>query len=453
METEVWKRLDPLRPGLRERWRGLVGEGFGERTLSLGDVDRLRETEGPAVARFVSLQFELARRARARLGAEDVVFLTSKGAEQATARPVALYRAARFHGAASGAPVWDACTGIGSDLVALGRSAGRIVATDRSVASLRCALGNLALALERDGRDLRTRAVAAVADAGRPLLAVPGSALVLFDPDRRPDGDRERRAERWSPAIEDVFARTREVSGACIKLPPSATRETLAASGLPEAAECAWISLDGEMKELAVWTGALAHVRGRAAVGLRTSGIEARFEADLAPLPPAVEPSAALESGWLVELDASLWSADLAGAFAALHGLSPLAGVPKGGFLVARAPVDHGLARSFRIVAVAPGDRRKVRAMLREHGIGPVTVKTRGHRVPADRLAASFRGTGSRQGLLAVTRAGRGTVALLVESPAGSSIETSRGPEPGPARSDEGRVVGDEGLEPPTPSV
>ena len=53
--------------------------------------------------------------------------------------------------------------------------------------------------------------------------------------------------------------------------------------------------------------------------------------------------------------------------------------------------------------------------MLREHDVGKLVVKTRNHPEPAERLAAAFRGTGSREGLLVVTRVGGRATAFLVE--------------------------------------
>ena len=53
--------------------------------------------------------------------------------------------------------------------------------------------------------------------------------------------------------------------------------------------------------------------------------------------------------------------------------------------------------------------------LLRERGVGPLTVKTRFHPESAERLARSLRGEGDRPGLLAVTRTAGRSVAMLLE--------------------------------------
>lgn len=409
MEADVWKELTPEAPGLPERWDRLRSAGS-----SMGALDRLRERHGPSVSRFVSLQAELAARHRGRLEVERLPFLTSKGAEQATAAPVAHHRAQRFADLGGRWLPWDACCGVGSDLLALVDRFPRVLATDRDGPTLRCAAANLAHAHgPPEGRWLAARG-----DASSPPFA-PGarpSVLALFDPDRRPGGAREGRGDRWSPTLEEVLGHAAGLGGACVKLPPALDPDHLTgpAAGLPLA--LSWVSLDGEMKELAAWSGALADGSpAREAIALRSGGGVARYSAepeDAPTTPDAGEPAA---GAWLVELDGSLWRSGLAGAFAREHRAAPLAAPGPGGFLLADAALAHPMARCWRIEAVCAGDRKRVRAMLRERGVGPLTVKTRFHPESAERLARSLRGEGDRPGLLAVTRTAGRSVAMLLE--------------------------------------
>ena len=98
------------------------------------------------------------------------------------------------------------------------------------------------------------------------------------------------------------------------------------------------------------------------------------------------------------------------------------------------------MARRWRILEVLPVDRKRVRAALRARGIGPLTVKTRGVRESAQELAKRLRGP--RDLPLACSQSPappRGTAAALLENLEGTA---------------QGRhLVGDEGLEPPTPSL
>ena len=55
--------------------------------------------------------------------------------------------------------------------------------------------------------------------------------------------------------------------------------------------------------------------------------------------------------------------------------------------------------------------------MLARHGVGPLTVKKRGHPEDAARLAKRLRGKGERPGLLVITRLENGHHAYLVRTP------------------------------------
>jgi len=415
VEVAVWNELAPLRPGCLERW-----EAIGAAAPSLGELDRLRSSKGPAVARFVSLQAELGRRHRPRLDPALLRFLTSKGAEQATASAVARHRADRFARAGEGRTPWDACCGVGSDLLALAERFDRVLATDTDLETLRCAAANLACsrasrAAAASGR--RSGDLTAVGDAVTPpfLPSFAPHLLGLFDPDRRPAGPREGRVDRWSPALKDVFRTAAGLGGACVKLPPSLEEAALSepAGELPLA--LSWTSLDGEMRELSVWTGALrSQAAPREAIALRSGGEANSYGGDRRALPPPERD--ARPGQWLVELDPALWRADLAGAFAIEHDALPLEAPGPGGFLVAGGRVAHPMARSWRIASVVPGDRRRVRALLRDHSIGQLTVKTRHHPESAEALSRRFRTAGPRAGLLAVTRVAGRALAMLLEA-------------------------------------
>jgi len=414
VEVAVWRELAPLRPGGAERWNAI-----GAPAPSLGELDRLRAAKGPAVARFVSLQAELARRHGPRLDPGLLRFLTSKGAEQATASAVARHRADRFARVGEGRTPWDACCGVGSDLLALAERFDHVLATDTDLETLRCAAANLALSRESASGSAAGRRrgdMTGVADAVTPpfLAAAAPRVLGLFDPDRRPAGPREARADRWSPSLKDVFQTASSLAGACVKLPPSLEEAALSepAGGMPLA--LSWTSLDGEMRELSAWSGALrAEAPAREAVSLRSTGEVSSYAAGRQALPASERE--ARPGQWLVELDPALWRADLAGTFAAEHGASPLEAQGPGGFLLAGNRVAHPMARSWRIAGVAPGDRRRVRALLRDHSVGHLTVKTRHHPESAEVLARRFRTEGPRAGLLAVTRLAGRAVALLLE--------------------------------------
>jgi hypothetical protein len=430
MEEDVWRLLGGGEPGLRERWRNLRaggGDAEADGPLSMGDLARLRKARGAHVARFASMQDELAGRARRRFPDGRIGFWTGKGLEQSTPAVVADYRAARFASAKANL-VWDACCGVGSDAVALLRSGCSVIATDWNGDAARCAAANLSLAKEESGSAGGLFA-AMRCDLRRPplRLEVLGDAHVLLDPDRRPDGEhREPNPELWAPSLSDTLDLAFRARGACVKLPPSLDAT---ASGLDRVrskpASLEWISLDGEMKELALWTGDLAE-------GDTEGGVPRRATALMTALPegddptslggcsphralPAPRPLAEVQAGtWLVELDPTLWQSELAGDFCHRHGLAPIETELRGMFLVASEEPTSPLARSWPILDAVKADRKRVRAALRKHGLGPTTVKKRNHPKSSVQLEAEFKGEGDRRGLLAVFRVPSGSAAVIL---------------------------------------
>ncbi|QDV09753.1 hypothetical protein Poly30_53120 [Planctomycetes bacterium Poly30] len=473
MEAEVWKQLRAGEGDLAALWRSIrmsaraggAAGGDPDAPLTLGQIEKLRAAHGPEMARFASLQDELTRRARKRFPEGRPLFWTSKGIEQATPAAVSEYRASRFAADATGdSVVWDACCGVGSDAVAIlralelrapelqapeaGDHGSLVIATDWDAESARCAAANLRAAFDEGsiptGAAARTRHVILRGDLRKPPLAraAVADALVLLDPDRRPDGEhREPRPERWAPPLSQTLQLARSARGACIKLPPSldATAEGLdCESETPLRLE--WISLDGEMKELALWTGSLGTSPGmRLATALRTSQAgkgtaAAHYSSHAAPVAlPAPFPVDRLGPGmWLVELDPTLWQSELAGHFCAEHDLAPIEAEVRGMFMVSDRPPTSPFTRAWPILESLNADRKRVRKALRARQIGPVTVKKRNHPRTSLELEAMFRGSGPREGLLAVFRVpGRrgslGSVAVIL----GAGAPETGAPEPG----------------------
>lgn len=389
MSAEAWDFL--LQPGtdLGLRWGELSSGG-----ASLGAMDRLARDHGPEVARFVSLQLELGKRASARFPDGRLTFFTAKGLEQASGAAAADERAERFRRALSATQdpiVWDACCGIGSDALALARAGLGVIASDLDPESVRCASGNLHL----EGPFERTVSTS-VADAtqGPPPGVDPAQLTGLFDPDRRRDGVRSLRPADWTPTLSATLAQCENLAGSCVKLAPGLEMDDLGIEDLP-GARVSWLSVDGEMKEIDLWLGSLgSELDGGTAdrLAVRRTRAGERFEySGSAGFADEIEVQTPRDGDWLVELDVALWQSGLAPEFASQRGLGAIESGLRSGFLIAGSePEDHGMMRSWRVLAQAQGDPKRVRAMLRAHGAGPVTVKTRGIKEPADRLASKF---------------------------------------------------------------
>lgn len=405
-------------------------------------VEWLRKRLGPELGRRAARLAELRIRSKGRFDEGWLPFLEPKGFEQASAQRVAEDRARLILEHLGVSHIWDATCGIGADSKAAAQIGHRVIASDREFGVLPHARANLAERPER--------ALVVQAELSRP----PATArVVLIDPDRRPDGRGGRRAGdpgRWSPTLEAALEAAGRFPAACIKLPPAFDPATSAEiERLAPAARWSWTSLDGELREVALWSGELAPGARREARLLRSSGTVLVLAGEPESASPAT-PAAARAARWLAEADPAILRAGYLGRVANEIGFRPLD--PHIAYLGGDEDPRSPWVRAWRVLGCVPLDRRRVRALLAAHDIGPVTVKKRGHPEDADRLARRFAGPGSRRGLLAIARLDAGHVAYLLD-PDASRPSEDRGSGSTRSREAGDKVVGDEGFEPPTSSV
>lgn len=420
-------------------------------------VERLRRVLPAETAREAAALLALRLRSRRKYPRHPPPFLTRKGLEQASAERVADERARLVAERLPGAVVLDATAGIGADTLAVARRGLTVVAADRDPFLVACVRANLleaeleaeleprtglgaeadagpeagagagldsgaeidarAKAGARAGRVVRGRAHVVVADAERPCVR---ADVVLLDPDRRAGGKRTLDPARWSPPLAGALRVAARFGGACIKLAPAFDPDAF--PDLPAGASLRWISLDGELAEVALLTGALADPDAApdangARTAVRLAGPVEHAVLTGRPETVAAWPAEALAGlAWFAEPDPAAIRAGLIGTLARAHGLRPLA--PRCAYLGGDAAPDSSFLRAWRVLGSASVDARRVRALLERHDVGPLTVKKRGHPEDAETLARKLRGPGSRRGLLAIARLERGHRAfLLAEAP------------------------------------
>jgi len=369
-------------------------------------VEHLRRVLDPDRARAAAELVELRRRAIDKL--PQAPFLTRHGLEQASDQRVAAARARRIRAWNPGARILDATCGLGGDALALAELGLAVVAADRDPTHAALARANL--------KALGARGWAICAAAEHPALA---ADVLLLDPDRRAQGRRTSAAASSSPPWSEVVRLLPRFRAACVKLAPATEVAELEPELPPGLAwSWQWVSLRRELKEVALWTGELAQGEpGEHAVlalpGDRTAG-GASWSARPREM-PALTPAEAREVRWIAEPDPAVIRAGLVGALAAAEGLAPLA--PRIAYLGGAGPARSPLLRSFEVLGHSPLDKKRVRDLLRPHGIGPLTVKRRGHPEDAASLARRLRGEGARTGLLLVSRLEEGHHAYLVRPP------------------------------------
>lgn len=385
----------------------------------LAAASRLREDPGVAalapalpVSELVNAlltQVSLRERGRAKFGDRAAaMYFTQYGLEQATRRVVADYRAARSAGAVpspqSGAPgsAVDLCCGIGSDLLALAEQGVPVQGVDSDPLTVAVARANIEALGLTDRADVRLGEATETAISGRPL--------VLCDPARRGGRGRVFDPSAYSPPWDTATELARHADAACLKAAPGIPHEAL-----PRDAAAEWISVDGELKETALWFGALAEGSpGRRATVLHeregllaregaVAHLDAAPEAGPAPIGPArnylYDPDPAVVRSHMVaeaaaRVDGSLLDERIA-------------------YFTADRAVTSPLWRVLEVLEAMPFSLKRLRAALRRRGAGTVTIKKRGSAVDTEKLRRDLRPTGPEAVTVVLTRIGERPFCLL----------------------------------------
>ncbi|SIQ10715.1 THUMP-like domain-containing protein [Micromonospora avicenniae] len=366
----------------------------------LAAASALRAAGVPAgLATAALTQAELRRRATAKFGPTATgMFLTRAGLEQATRGVVAARRAARLR-AAGVRTLADLGCGLGADALAAARAGIRVYGVEADPLTAAMAAANA----EAAGlADLFT-----VECGDATAFDVSRVEAVFCDPARRASGTGRRIFDpnAYSPPWDFVTRLAERTPRTVVKVAPGIDHALI-----PAGAEAEWVSVDGDLVEAALWCGELAEVPRRATLlsekeGTRVGRGAANQltgagdrEANVGPVRRFLhDPDPAVVRAHLVaeladELDATLADPAIA-------------------YLYADTPTPGPYARCLEITDVLPFSLKRLRALLRERGVGRVEILKRGSALTPEQLRRDLRLAGDAAASLVLTRiAGAPTV-------------------------------------------
>ncbi|MER6269087.1 class I SAM-dependent methyltransferase [Streptomyces sp900105755] len=386
---------DLLSPLLTPEGHALLDEVRGTAPADeLAVATRLRREHPAELVSAALAQARLRQRAAAKFGAADAdrMFFTPNGVEQSTRATVAAYRAERLR-ALGVTSVADLCCGIGGDAIALARAGIRVLAVDRDPLTAATARANAEALGLADLIEVREADVQEVDTAGHDA--------VFVDPARRGGRGRIFDPEAYSPPLSWAVATASTARVAALKIAPGIPHEAV-----PAAAEAEWISDGGDVKEAVLWfgTGAPGAVRATLLPGPRT--LLGRGLPD-----PAVRPV----GRYLYEPD---------GAVIRAHLVAEAAGELAGGLIdptIAYVTADTlratDYATAYEITDELPFNVKKLKALLRERGVGNLTVKKRGSAVEPEELRRKVKPQGPNAATVFLTRVA-GAPTMLLGRPA-----------------------------------
>ncbi|WP_291053332.1 class I SAM-dependent methyltransferase [Herbiconiux sp.] len=364
---------------------------------AVGQVSALRKAgHSPELVAAVLTQSRLREKAKAKFGGfADRLLYTQAGLEQATRLRVSALHAGRFRDAGV-TKVADLGCGIGADALSLAALGIPVVGVERDEVTAAVAAYNLA---GFEGADVR------LADAES--FDLDGFDGVYLDPARRTSGTGETSrltdAADYSPSIGFAFGLAERLPTG-IKLGPGFDR-----SLIPASMEAQWVSVDGQLVEMGLWSGSLARpgIR-RSALVLHASGTD-----ELTAGADSADAEVRELGAYVYEPDGAVIRSRLIGDLAGRLNAGMLsAGIA---YLTGDERVDSPFAAAFRVRERLPAGEAALKKALRERRIGTLEIKKRGIDVDPAALRTRLGLKGPESATLILTRVAGAHEALLVD--------------------------------------
>ena len=310
----------------------------------------------------------------------DKMYFTREALEQASSFMVSAYRAARYH---SFEHLLDLGCSIGGDTINLADYAPTI-GIDIDPLRLAMAQANAqALGYADQVRFIQADLICSLPVSGSNQMAA------FFDPARRAAGKRVFSVGDYTPSLGAVKDWLPDVPALGVKISPGVKKVEIASYD----AEIEFISLKGELKEAVLWFGPLktAHFRATVLPGPHTLVAD-----DSRSSLPLGEPSA-----YLYEPDPAVLRAGLVAALGKQIGASQID--PDIAYLCAHKRVLTPFARVWQVEDWFPFGVKRLRAYLRERGVGKIVVKKRGSPLQPEELIRMLRLSGDEQRVVFLT--------------------------------------------------
>ena len=357
----------------------------------VASVARLRKLgHSPGLVAAVLTQSRLRARAAAKFGpfAQRMLF-TEPGLEQATRLRVAALHAGRYRDAGFTSVV-DLGSGIGADSLAMAAIDLRVTAVELDEVTAAIAAYNLA-----------PWPNASVVNSAAEQVDLDPFDAVWLDPARRSGDRRLSNPADWTPSLDFAFG-TGKPAG--VKLGPGIDRDLV-----PEGWEAQWVSVQGDVVEVAVWSPELARPGiGRAALVLTGDSM-----AEISAEGDSADETVGELGEYVLEPDGSVIRARLIGDLARQLGARMLH--PQIAYLTADDAVVSPFATCFRVVETFSLDERTIKRELKQRGIGTIEIKKRGVDIDPAAFRKKLNPSGPESATLILTRLGERRIAILAQ--------------------------------------
>ena len=346
----------------------------------------------PEVLRFCLNQARFKQRARAKFGNQvDHMLFTEPGLEQSTRGEVANWHASQFqkNGLSS---VTDLGAGIGADSIAFATSGLSVTSLENHPDSFEALQHNLSRFSNATALEISAEDHEVLTDA------------IWLDPARR-DQDRKsltpQRLEpaMFSPNLTWVFELAQKFP-AGIKLAPAFPHELI-----PAGFEANWVSHNGDLVELTLWSNPIGEPGIKKAVMVATEVLEFAGKDTAGSL--------AELGNYIYEPDVSLIRSHLIGDFSNQNDLALISeGIA---YLTSEHEMRSPWLKGYRVLDVLPLDEKTIRGYCHKNNFGILEIKKRGVDITPEQLRPKLKLKGSASATLILTKVGSSRQAIVCE--------------------------------------
>ncbi|MFT5301857.1 MAG: hypothetical protein ACI87E_001312 [Mariniblastus sp.] len=381
-----------------------VQKAFEENVNPVRIAKSLRKQTTATRSALVMEQAQLRIRGRIKFANAQQMFFTRRGLEQASGKGLARYKAARMAGLSK---VGDLCCGIGGDLLALAQRnkkeplASETVGIDLDELTCLFAQRNL-IANSLDPNLVRIEQV----DFNAFDLA--GFDGMHVDPDRRIK-DRTVHGNRFSPTLEEVFARTPDDCTVAIKVAPA----TPSANYFPSHLQREWLGDHRECKQQLLWVGpATDKPAHRTATYVGKDGSVNQISVAEDDLDCTIEVHDTILD-YIYEPHPAVLAARLTDFVGRRNGLRRFtSGIS---YLTGKQLVDDPLLTRFEVLDILPLSLRKAHRVLQILEVGEIEVKKRGVESVTVEQFGRMKLEGPNFATVILTRLGKNRVVVIAK--------------------------------------
>lgn len=370
-----------------------IEKAKGLNLKSVSEIARFKESVPKELASAVIELLKTREKAKTKFTLADKMLFDPEGYEQSSPEIISTYKADHIRNKVGNTTVLDLCCGIGADTIGLAKK-GKVIAIDCNLARIKMARHNAKVYnVEHNIQFVCADIKDIIDDKSLPYA-------IHIDPDQRKDKRRSKDLKDISPSIEYISRIINNTTiGVAVKLSPA-----MDINSIPWQGQIEIISLDGECKQMIIWTG-----------GFYTTGRKATILPHRVSIDDRIPPSYDVRDicSFIYEPDPAVSRLKLIPNLAGLLKLSFLA--PGQVLLTSEEYIKSPFVKSYRVLELMPHRLDNLKKYFKSRK-AIVSIKPKGVKIDTDKLSRLLSTAKSKETLYCfIARLEKKLIAIIAE--------------------------------------